>query len=237
MRLFWGRPRAGIERALGHRFRRPELLQRALTHRSYANEKGLDRNNERLEFLGDAVLGVISVEWLYSGHPEVSEGELSKLNAWLVSEPVLAEHARRLDLGAHIKLGVGEARSGGCEKRSILSDAMEAAIGAVYLDGGLEAARRVVVPMLVEALPETGADRLADAKSRLQEAVQARGWELPRYDLVAEEGPDHSKKFVVECRVRGAVAGVGSGRSKKEAERRAAAEALERLQPMNAPPQ
>lgn len=230
MRFFGARPRPGLETRLDYRFRNQELLERALTHRSFANERGLDRNNERLEFLGDAVLGMISVEWLFAENPKVSEGELSKLNAHLVSEPVLAEHARRLDLGPELRLGVGEARSGGRDKPSILADAMEAVIGALYLDGGLESARRLVVPMLANALEESAHDRLEQAKSRLQEALQARGGQLPAYRLVAEEGPDHQKSFEVECLVDGVSVGLGRGRSKKRAESRAAAKALSTLE-------
>ncbi len=225
---FFDRGRTPLERRLGYRFRRRELLERALTHRSYANEKGLPRNNERLEFLGDSVLGLVTVEWLFSEHPEVSEGELSKLKSRLVSEPVLARAARGFALGEHLRLGVGEDRSGGRDKPSLLADAMEAVIGAVFLDGGLKAAARLVRPMLGEALAE-GESRIGDAKSRLQEAVQARGWPLPSYRLVEERGPDHRKVFRVECRLRGETAGVGEGRSKKRAEHRAAAEALRGL--------
>lgn len=222
------RPRTPLERRLGHRFRHRELLERALTHRSFANERDLPRNNERLEFLGDSVLGLIAVEWLFAEHPQVSEGELSKLKSRLVSEPVLAQAARSLGLGEHLKLGVGEDRSGGRDKPSLLADAMEAVIGAVFLDGGLKAATRFVRPMLVEAQAE-GQDAIEGAKSRLQETVQARGWPLPTYRLVDERGPDHRKIFRVECRLRGESAGVGEGRSKKRAEHRAAAEALRGL--------
>ena len=197
MRFFRGHPRPGLETALDYRFREPGLLELALTHRSFANEKGLDRNNERLEFLGDSVLGMISVEWLFEGNPDVSEGELSKLNGRLVSEAALACHARRLELGSEIRLGVGEDRSGGRDKASILADAMEAVIGAVYLDGGLEPARRVVVPMLERALDESVDDPLEDAKSRLQEAVQARGFALPKYRLVSEEGSQETGRHGV----------------------------------------
>ena len=225
---FLPRPWTPLERRLGHRFRRRELLERALTHRSFANERELPRNNERLEFLGDSVLGLITVEWLFAEHPEVAEGGLSKLKSRLVSEPVLAQAARGLGLGEHLRLGVGEDRSGGRGKPSLLADAMEAVIGAVFLDGGLKAATRLVRPMLVEALVE-GEDAIEGAKSKLQEAVQARGWPLPIYQLVDERGPDHRKIFRVECRLRGESAGVGEGRSKKRAEHRAAAEALRGL--------
>ena len=225
---FFPRPWTPLERKLGHRFRDRELLERALTHRSYANEKGLAKNNERLEFLGDSVLGLVTVDWLFDEHPVVSEGDLSKLKSRLVSEPVLAQAARGFDLGVHLKLGVGEDRSGGRDKPSLLADAMEAVIGAVFLDGGLKAATRLVRPMVIDALAE-GEDAVEGAKSRLQEEVQARGWPLPSYRLVEERGPDHRKVFRVECRLRGEPAGVGEGRSKKRAEHRAAAQALRGL--------
>lgn len=218
-------PWTAFERQLGYRFRRKELMERALTHRSYANEHHLPRNNERLEFLGDSVLGFITVAWLFGEHPEVSEGDLSKLKSRLVSEPILARAARGLDLGRHLLLGVGEDRSGGRDKASILADGMEAVIGAVFLDGGMKAATQLVRPILESALDDAEGP-VEDAKSRLQEAVQARGWLLPQYRLVGERGPDHQKVFQVECQVRGETLGVAEGRSKKEAERRAAAKAL-----------
>jgi len=219
-------PWLALERRLGYRFRRQELLERALTHRSYSNERSLAHNNERLEFLGDSVLGLIVVEWLFREHPEVDEGELSKLKAHLVSERVLARVARSVGLGEHLLLGVGEDRSGGRDKSSILADSMEAVIGAAFLDGGLKAAARLVAPMTEPAAGGSTDGAVDDAKSRLQEAVQARGWALPRYRLVEERGPDHQKVFRVECLVKGRPLGSGEGRSKKAAERDAAAEAL-----------
>ncbi len=221
------RPKTELERALGYRFRDRELLERALTHRSYANEQGLDRHNERLEFLGDAVLGLVAGEWLFRAHPELPEGDLSKLKAYLVSAPALAGFSGRLGVGGVLRIGVGEERSGGRSKRSLLADAMEALFGAIYVDGGLEAVRAVIEPLLDGLLGERSRVLEADAKTRLQEEVQSRGWDLPEYHLVAEAGPDHEKRFTVECRVRERAAGRGEGHSKKAAEQRAAAEALE----------
>ena len=222
-----------LERRLGHRFRDRDLLETALTHRSFAHEQGGGDHYERLEFLGDAVLGLVAAERLYRLHPDDPEGELSKRKAFLVSQAVLAGRARELGLGEALRVGVGEERSGGREKTSLLADAMEALIGAVYLDGGLASAREVV-----EALLAAGAARPAhgarDPKTRLQEVAQGRGWELPVYRVLDATGPDHAKRFRVECRLRGEAVGAGEGRSKKAAEQAAAAAALERLAPSDA---
>lgn len=220
---------AALETRLRHHFGDPALLETALTHRSYANEQGLNENYERLEFLGDAVLDLLTAEWLYRGAPEASEGYLTRRKSHLVSEPILARMADSLGLGELLRLGVGEARSGGDGKPSLLADVLEALIGALYLDGGLGAARRFVESLL-EAMGGEGERRFRDAKSALQEYLQARGRQLPRYVLKATEGPDHAKHFTVECRVRGLVVGVGSGRSKKIAEQAAAEDALRRTE-------
>ena len=227
---FGRRPATDVEQRLGHRFRRGDLLGLALTHRSWAYEKGEVEHYERLEFLGDAVLGLLAAEWLYAGHPELPEGELSKRKAQLVSEETLARYAAEIGLGPALKLGVGEERSGGRAKASLLADSLEALFGAIYLDAGLEAARQAIEPMLEEALEER-ADAMvqADAKTRLQEHAQALGWELPEYRLVDESGPDHEKVFTVECWLHGEAAGRGEGPSKKRAEQKAAADALARL--------
>jgi ribonuclease-3 len=218
----------GLEKRLGHRFRRPDLLAAALTHRSWAHEQGSGEHYERLEFLGDAVLGLVAAEWLFARHPELPEGELSKRKGHLVSRPVLARHAQELGLGEELRLGVGEERSGGRRKASLLADVWEAVLGAVYLDGGLEAAEKLVHPVLEDAsMRRSGA--AADAKTRLQELLQARGMPLPAYDLLETAGPDHAKRFTVECRVGGEAYGRGDGRSKKIAEQAAAASALEAL--------
>jgi ribonuclease III len=225
-----------FEERLGHRFRRPELLELALTHRSYAHEQGLDGNYERLEFLGDAVLGAMTAEWLFAADPGRAEGELSRLKSVLVSEDSLAAFAADLGIGEALRLGVGEERSGGRGKRSLLADALEAILGALWLDGGADAVRPLVGRLLAQTMTDRERLRRADTKTRLQELLQGRGWELPLYRVAAEEGPDHRKRFVVECQVRGEVVGRGEGRSKKAAEQRAAARALERLAPAEPDP-
>lgn len=222
--------RRGLEARLGHRFRDPRLLEIAMTHRSWAYERGGEEENyERLEFLGDAVLGAVVAAWLYRRVDE-PEGELSKLKGLLVSAPVLAEHARSLGLGERLRLGVGEERSGGREKESLLADAFEAVLGALYLDGGIEPVRGLLEPWLardLEALHRSAA--VADPKTTLQEVLQAEGRPLPDYRVAAETGPDHDKTFTVECVIDGEVRGVGSGSSKKRAEQEAAGMALSAL--------
>lgn len=225
------RPATPLEERLGHRFADPALLELALTHRSHAYEGGGGDHSERLEFLGDAVLGAAASEWLYRRYPEVPEGELSQLKSYLVSRPVLARHARRLGVGELLRLGVGEERSGGRRKASLLADAFEAVLGALFLDGGYPAARRAVEALLLEAAAERAGDPVrADAKTRLQELAQARGWDLPEYRLVGEAGPDHEKTFAVECRLAGRAAATASGRSKKVAEQRAATAVLAEIE-------
>ncbi len=218
-----------IEDALGYRFKDPGLLRTALTHRSYSNERGERDNYERLEFLGDAVLGMVASCWLYDRYPQEPEGLLAKRKSFLVSAPVLARFGGSLGLGPELLLGVGEARSGGSAKGSILADAVEAIFGAVYLDDGLEAVREIVERFLEDALEERSSVFHTDPKTRLQELVQARGWALPQYRVVSESGPDHRKRFTVECLVAGEAAGTAEGRSKKLAEQAAAIRALERL--------
>ena len=226
---FGRRDTTPLEKRLGHRFKRLDLLELALTHRSWANEQGIPEHYERLEFLGDAVLGVVTAEWLYANHPELPEGDLSKHKAQLVSGDTLAKHAQDLDLGSSLRIGVGEDRSGGRTKSSLLADSMEAIFGALYLDGGLEAARRAILPMLENAFAELARQVVTDAKTQLQETVQALGWDLPEYRLADSIGPDHSKTFVVECWLDGQLRGRGEGPSKKIAEQRAAADALVKI--------
>ena len=226
---FGRRPLTPLEKRLGHRFKRPDLLELALTHRSYANEQGVPEHYERLEFLGDAVLGLVAAEWLYANHPELPEGELSKLKAQLVSRNTLAKHAEEIELGPSLRIGVGEDRSGGRTKASLLADSMEAVFGAIYLDGGLDAAQSAILDMLEGAGTERTQQRVTDAKTQLQEVAQALGWDLPEYRLVGAEGPDHNKVFSVECWLNGEPAGRGEGPSKKMAEQHAAADALSRL--------
>jgi ribonuclease-3 len=225
------RDTTALEKHLGYRFKRLDLLELALTHRSHANEQGVPENYERLEFLGDSVLGLVTAEWLYREHPELPEGELSKMKAQLVSRDTLARHAREMDLGASLRIGVGEDRSGGREKSSLLADSMEAVFGALYLDGGLEVARKAILPMLANAFADCPGIALAvaDAKTQLQEVAQALGWDLPEYRLAGSSGPDHSKTFLVDCWLAGECAGRGEGPSKKLAEQRAAADALSKL--------
>jgi ribonuclease-3 len=225
-----------FEVRLGHRFVDRKLLERALSHRSYAHEAGRQENYERLEFLGDAVLALVVAETLFRQRPDLPEGDLSKLKSLVVSARSLARYARRLELGRLLKLGIGEERSGGRRKPSLLADSLEAVLGAVFLDGGLEAVREPVGRLLQEILDGPSRRRVDDPKTRLQELAQARGWELPEYRPVAADGPDHEKRFTVECVVQGEAAGRGEGSSKKRAEQAAAAEALELLDPAPADP-
>ncbi len=195
-----------------------------MTHTSYANEQGLPRHNQRLEFLGDSVLGLIAADRLYRRRPAASEGELSLVKSHVVNDEALARCARRLDLGSTLRLGRGEEHSGGRDKQSLLACALEAVIGAMFLDGGLQAARSVVEPWVDFEAAETL--DLPDAKSDLQERLQARGLTPPVYRHVDRKGPDHDPVFHVECLVDGEIAARAVGRSKKVAERRAAARAL-----------
>ena len=217
-----------LETALAYSFIDRQLLLCALTHRSYSNERGLDGNYERLEFLGDSVFGLVTARWLFDRQPELPEGELAKLKSHLVSATVLGAHAQAIDLGQVLRLGVGEDRSGGRRKISILADAMEAIFGAAYLDGGLPAARRVIEPIILSAYERFEASH-SDAKTRLQELAQGQRLGLPEYVLVEASGPDHDKSFTVECRISGDIFGVGEGKSKKTAEQMAARKALTRL--------
>ncbi len=217
-----------LERRLGYRFLDQSLLEQALIHRSFANERRLQRHNERLEFLGDAVLGLIAAEWLFHRYPERPEGDLARAKAALVSAGPLSRFAESIDLGSLLRLGIGESRSGGSRKVSLLGDALEAVWAAIYLDGGLDPARRAIERYLVWAHGLVEFER-SDAKTRLQEWVQARGGELPRYAIVDETGPEHGRTFICEVTVFGEVAGRGIGSTKKEAHQHAAAAALPRL--------
>jgi len=221
---------ARLQAALGWHFADPELLHRALTHRSYCSEHGVEESNERFEFLGDAVLGFVVTTFAFEQFPRLPEGELAKLRAAVVSAEALADIAQELDLGASLRLGKGEDASGGRAKPSILADAMEAVIAAVYLDGGLEPATRLVVAVLERRIREqaTGPGG-QDYKTRLQELAAQRCDQLPRYQ-VRHEGPDHSKRFFAVVSLRNEEYGAGEGRSKKAAEQAAARIAWERLQ-------
>ena len=222
-----------LEAALGSGLSR-ELMEQALTHRSYAYEHGGLPTNERLEFLGDAVLGLVVTESLYAAHPGLSEGSLAKLRASVVNTRALAGVARGLGLGRWLRLGRGEETTGGRDKNSLLADTMEALIGAVYLERGLPGAQRLVASLfgpLMRAAAQDGA--ALDWKTALQELAAARGAGAPEYEI-SESGPDHDKRFEARVRVGGEVLGTGAGLSKKEAEQhaaQAAAQALAEEQP------
>jgi ribonuclease-3 len=221
-----------LSRTLDYSFRDASLLQSALVHTSYVNERpgrALE-SNERLEFLGDAVLGVVVAHRLYELRPESPEGELTVLRAWLVRQSTLARWARQLGLGPHLMLGRGEARGGGRDRPALLSRGFEAVIGAVYLDGGLEAARDVLLPFVNNEL-QTGfsPQRVVDAKSRLQQVTQARFESTPVYNLIDHSGPGHAPVFVVEVKAGPEILARGSGHSKRAAQQAAAHAALQLL--------
>ena len=219
------------ERRWGIRFRKRTNLLVALSHRSYANEGNRSRpNNERLEFLGDSVLGLVVAEYLYTRYPDNPEGDLARIKSYVVSEDSLAEVARRIDLNDAVLLGRGERSSGGRDKKAILSDALEAVIGAYYLDRGFRAARRFVRRLLVPQVDsvEENAHR-RDYKSLLQHLVQQRFHNYPRYNVDRKSGPDHARTYWISVEVDGKTYGPQAGRSKKDAERMAAREAYDSL--------
>ncbi len=212
---------------IGYRFTEDELLKTALTHSSYANEvkKGTPYN-ERLEFLGDSVLSIVVSDYLFLHYKHLPEGELTKLRASLVCERTLCEFARSIELGKYMRFGRGEDASGGRERPSILSDAFEAVIAAIYLDGGIESARDFVLRFIKKQLEGKRSSPFKDYKTALQEIIQQNKEETVSYCLVEESGPDHDKRFTVEVRLNSNVIGRGTGRSKKDAEQQAAKEAL-----------
>ena len=211
-----------LEERLGYRFADPALLRTALSHRSWCAEHPGKESNERLEFLGDAVLGLVVTDHLYGEHPTEAEGVLAKTRAAVVSAAALSDIGLALGLGDDLRLGKGEAASGGREKSSILADAVEAVIGAVYLDGGMESARALVLDQVGARITEAaGRPGALDYKTRLQELAAADGECPPVYDIT-ESGPDHLKRFEATVRIGGVVQGTGGGSSKKEAEQRAA---------------
>ena len=215
-----------FEEKIGYRFSNPELLERALTHSSYAHEKKMKplSDNERLEFLGDAVLELVSSDFLFETYPDVPEGKLTKTRAALVCEPTLAFCATEISLGRYIKLGKGEDSSGGRARKSVLSDALEAVIGALYLDGGLSIARAFIMQFILNDIENK--QIFYDSKSVLQERLQSIDGQLPEYVLVGESGPDHNKIYEVNVLSNGSVIGSGKGASKKAAEMEAAVNAL-----------
>lgn len=213
-----------LQAAIGYTFRDKTLLERALTHSSYANEHRLPQgSNERLEFLGDSVLGFLAAEYFYTQHPDKPEGAMTKLRAASVCEGALFEYAKSIGLGHALRLGRGEAAMGGAQRPSMVADAFEALLAAIYLDGGMEPCRTFVLRFLREDAPRPAVE---DCKTELQQIIQQSPDESVEYVLVDESGPDHEKVFVVEVRLHSNVLGVGRGRSKKLAEQSAAAEAL-----------
>ena len=217
-----------LEEKLGYQFQNRELLENALTHSSCANEsRGKLQSNERLEFLGDSILGMVVADHLYRGHPDLPEGELTRVRAALVCEESLVEVAQALDLGSYLLLGKGEEAGGGRERPSIIADAVEAVLAAVYLDGGIGSARKLIQKFILDREAEKSASR--DYKTALQELVQRESGRVLSYRLMGESGPDHAKVFSVEVDLNGRPIGAGEGRSKKEAEQNAAKAAMAKL--------
>lgn len=215
-----------FENIIQYEFQNMKLLENALTHSSFANERhwNYERNNERLEFLGDAVLELVSSDFIFHEYAGDMEGDMTKLRASLVCERSLADTARQIHLGHYIRLGKGEFSTGGSERDSILSDAFEAVIGAIYLDGGIENAGAFIKRFVLSDIENK--KLFYDSKTVLQEMVQGHGTNTVSYELVSEKGPDHAKVFEVNCVLSGEILGRGTGKSKKAAEQRAAYEAL-----------
>lgn len=218
-----------IQQIINYQFKNLELLYRAMTHSSYANDQKMDKLNcnERLEFLGDAVLELISSEFLYDNFPKRPEGELTKLRASLVSEYPLAGVAKNIDLGKYILLSKGEENTGGRERDSITSDAVEALLGAIYLDGGIEAAREFVYKYIVNDIENK--QLFHDSKTVLQEIIQKYKLGTLSYELVREAGPDHQKEYEINCMLDDKIIGNGIGRTKKNAQQKAAYKAIKDL--------
>ena len=220
-----------LEEKIGYAFRDRTLLENALTHSSYANEhrdKGMP-SNERLEFLGDSILGLVVADHLYRNRPDLPEGDLTRIRAALVCEGSLVEVAKSLDLGSYLKLGRGEESGGGRNRPSIQADAVEAMLAAVYLDGGIGQARKLIHSLILDQEREKIANG-RDFKTALQELVQRESGQVLSYRLVGESGPDHAKTFSMEVLLNGQPVGSGEGRSKKEAEQVAAKAAVEKLE-------
>lgn len=218
-----------IQRVVGYRFNNINLLKMAMTHSSYVNDHKLNKinSNERLEFLGDAVLELVSSEFLYDEYPEKPEGELTKLRAGLVSETPLAAVAADIELGKYILLGKGEDNTGGRKRESITSDAVEALLGAIYLDGGIEPAREFVLKFILNDIDNK--KMFYDSKTTLQEIVQKYKLGTLNYELIREEGPDHQKVYEVNCMIDSKVVGNGTGKTKKAAQQQAAFDAIKKI--------
>ena len=218
-----------LQGKIGYQFQDETLLKQALTHSSFANEQKINKlnNYERLEFLGDAVLELVSSEFLYNENEDMPEGQLTRLRASMVCEPALAYCARDINLNSYILLGKGEEATGGRKRDSITSDVMEAVIGAIFLDGGIEKAKKFIYRFVLSDLEDK--ILFLDSKTLLQEEIQKKNTSQLRYELVGEEGPDHDKQFSVEAYLDGRLIGSGVGRTKKAAEQQAAYEALKKL--------
>ncbi len=217
-----------LENKLNYKFKNIDLLKNALIHSSYANEiRGNTHSNERLEFLGDSVLSIIVSEHIYNKFPNMPEGELTRMRASLVCEKSLYSFSRELGIGEYLKLGRGEEKNGGRERESILADAFEAVLAAIYLDGGMTAAKKHIMNTVLRDLKHHDDDSFKDYKTTLQEIIQRNPEECVSYILIDESGPDHNKLFTVEVHLNSNVIGKGSGKSKKQAEQMAARQALE----------
>ncbi|HEX2897444.1 MAG TPA: ribonuclease III [candidate division Zixibacteria bacterium] len=219
-----------VQDIIGYRFNDISLLTLALTHRSYSSNSDSDESNERMEFVGDSVLGLVIAHQLFNDHPGWREGDLTKVKALLVNETTLAEIGKEIGLNQHIFLSPEEEKSGGHERPSIVSDAVESVIAAIYMDGGFEVARKFVLDQIYSRKADVRSDSSQrNYKGELLELVQGKGESMPRYDVASQTGPDHDKTFNVVVSINGRALGSGVGSSKKEAEQKAAAEALERL--------
>lgn len=221
-----------LENKIGVKFNNKKLIQRAITHKSFSNEKSQYnlRNNERLEFLGDSVLSIIISTYIFDNFPDYPEGELAKMRSVIVSEPLLAIKSRELDLGKYLLLGKGEEQTGGRDRDSILADTMEALIAAIYLDRGFEFTSKYVTNLFKKIIKEVEkGNYIQDYKTMLQEIIQQNSIKQPIYMVVDEKGPDHNKEFKIEVKHNEGLLGTGIGKSKKEAEQNAARIALEKL--------
>lgn len=222
-----------LQKSIQIKFKNKNLLQQALTHKSYANENRskTTKDNERLEFLGDAILNLVISDLIYRKYSDYPEGELAKTRAVVVSAPTLARTSKKLELGQYMFLGKGEEMTGGRERDSILADAFEAVVGAIYLDRGLKEAGRFIKKYLIEEIymVESG-EYVQDYKTILQEEIQKRSNTRPLYRVIHEEGPDHDKRFTVQVEYKNSVIGEGTGKNKKEAQQKAAADAIAKLE-------
>jgi len=221
-----------LESALGYSFTNTLLLTQSLTHSSHANEKSTgERDNEQLEFLGDSVLGFLVSDYLFRAHPNLTEGQLSRLKGFFVSSANLVKYAERVHLGSYLQLGKGEEKTGGRMKQALLVDGLEAVLGAIYLDGGMDEARRVMLRFLEPQMEDVGGSerQLTDFKTELQEQLQSGHLGRAEYIIASEQGPDHQKLFTVEVMIEGESVARGVGLTKKAAEQAAARHALERL--------